>query len=476
MPKRWGKLAYRLFYLLLQYLPVTINQKKQIWYQFGLLCRRIVPFWFDDLSMKKVLLEKYTKSKITEEQRYLYQKRLNSLRSLYERIYILRPAAMNMGNMCVNYWYIKLITEQKKKNELIVLMNYDREEPIFSFQHKMVANQYFYKKIAAMIETMDESNAAFWGYALKNTKGYISCRILREQFFFLEKPYMPKHIAKTQYPQKNYIEYSAEEQETGRNILERLGCKEKEYYCFFSRNNDYHGVYYNDAGERAKNITTKRNSAIEDFLFASKMLFQAGIKAVRVGALDFRKIESETIIDYTNTVRSEFMDFYLMGQAKFFLGDPSGIMYIPLLQNVPLALTNNLSVIWNMEYISNYNNAKCLSIYKKWYDTNKGRYLTFREILQLNERQGLSTENEIQFYYDRGIEFHANTAEEICDLALEMNARLDGKWKDSSEILTLREKYWNIVNKALEKAPYQMMLLDYEPGSSFLLKNQWLLE
>jgi hypothetical protein len=457
-------------------LPLTFDQKRYACHKIQKTLRNTSFSYSNALSMRQLLIDMCEQKSLSVEDELIYKKRLQELQKNYKRIYILRPQAMNMGNMCVNYWYVKLILEQKKDNELILLMSYDREDPVYSAQHPMVANQYFYGKISSMIDTINEDDAAFWGYVIKKTHRYVRCENLRDYFYFSQKPDLATHLLENQYPNKCYMEYSHLEQQRGIETLKSAGCEKGNYVCIFSRNNDYHGGYYNDAEERDKNITSTRNSSIEDFFLASESLAESGIKSVRVGAVDFRKIGRKNLIDYTNTFRSEFMDFYLMGHAKFFLGDASGIMYIPLLQNVPLAITNNLTIIWHMEYISNYNSKRCFSIYKKWYDKNKGRYLSVREIMMLSRKVGLSTEVELQIYHDKGIEFHANSAEEIHDLAMEMNARLDGTWVDLPQAKLLRERYWKIVNQALEKSSHRMMLLDYEPGSLFLLKNQWLLE
>lgn len=457
-------------------MPLKIDRRKYVYYRIQSVLRNVSFFYSDDLSMKRLLMEEYEKKVVSWDEKMAYKKRLEELDKCYKRIYILRPQAMNMGNMCVNYWYIKIILEKKNNTDLIVLMNYDREEPIYSAQHPMVANRYFYDKTASIVETIDADDAPFWGYVIKNTHGFVRCENLRDYFWFSQKPDAATHLQENQYPTQCYMEYTHLEQQKGIEALKAVGCKAKHYVCVFSRNNDYHGVYYNDAEERDKNITRTRNSCVEDFLLASESLAESDIKSIRVGAVDFRKIKGGNLIDYTNTFRSEFMDFYLMGHAKFFLGDASGIMYIPLLQNVPLAVTNNLTIIWHMEYISNHNSKRCLSIYKKWYDRNRGRYLSIREILMLSREIGVSTEVELQIYHDQGIEFHANSAEEIRDLAVEMNGRLDGVWVDPPQAKLLRERYWEIVNQTLEKSPHRMMLLDYEPGSLFLLKNQWLLE
>ena len=97
-------------------------------------------------------------------------------------------------------------------------------------------------------------------------------------------------------------------------------------------------------------------------------------------------------------------------------------------------------------------------------------------MLEYYSKYGVTDECEIKLLNNLGIEFHCNTSDEITDLAEEMNLRIDGKWIETKEMEFLREKYWSLVNEAIKKGDKRLTLLDYEPGSLFLVKNKWLLE
>ena len=113
------------------------------------------------------------------------------------------------------------------------------------------------------------------------------------------------------------------------------------------------------------------------------------------------------------------------------------------------------------------------TIYKKWWDRGKARYLTLEEILSISWKYGVTDEDELRLYNQLGIEFHPNTPEEIADFLYEMNLRVDGKWQEEEEVAFLREKFWTLVNEAMRKAPPEIVLWDYEPGGLFLKRNKW---
>ena len=99
-----------------------------------------------------------------------------------------------------------------------------------------------------------------------------------------------------------------------------------------------------------------------------------------------------------------------------------------------------------------------------------------QEILDISWEYGVSDEIELRLCDQLGIEFHANTLDEIADLIYEMNLRIDGKWEENGEIKLLREKYWDMLNGAIKKAHPTTVLWEYEPAGLFLKKNKWLLD
>ena len=70
-----------------------------------------------------------------------------------------------------------------------------------------------------------------------------------------------------------------------------------------------------------------------------------------------------------------------------------------------------------------------------------------------------------------------NSEEEILDLVMEMNARLDGKWIETPEDIELQRKYQRIYKEWFLKQHYkESTMLRIRIGALFLRKNVFLLD
>ena len=78
-------------------------------------------------------------------------------------------------------------------------------------------------------------------------------------------------------------------------------------------------------------------------------------------------------------------------------------------------------------------------------------------------------------YTKNNVELKENEPEEIRDLAIEMDDRLNGKWKETDEDIMLQKKFWsifkeNIKNLNLEKPLHGKIKSKF--GAKFLRENQ----
>ena len=404
-----------------------------------------------------------------------YNKKITQLKKRYKKIHVLRTSICNIGPLCVYYLYLSELLKTMHKDEKILLMFYEVDELLLSEKHDKISNKFIYSRLKSLVDVIDEKNISFWAYAIKNDNTMFDFDWLMVHYQGLlphEKIY---HNDCFLYPENSYISYTLSEENIGQVILQKLNLQEKMYCCIFSRNNEYHEKYFNNTGTSVAKLTQLRNSEVSKFYKAVNILRKNGISSVRVGAVDSRNI-SKDIIDYTNICRSEFGDFFVMGKAKFVLGDNSGILMIPWLQNVPIGVTNNYTILWMASNEMNYNTRHVFTIYKKWYDMNKRRYLTLKEIMKYQRKYGMTDELQIGFFSSLGIIFHDNTEDEIAELAMEIYLRLVGRWVDEDEFIQLRARFWSIVNEAIKESNKNLCLLDYQPGSLFLQRNKWLLD
>jgi putative glycosyltransferase (TIGR04372 family) len=264
---------------------------------------------------------------------------------------------------------------------------------------------------------------------------------------------------------KNQIEFTAVEIEKGRIYLKSLGINEGDnYVCFCSRDKSYlnHVRDPNIDGHSSWDYHNYRDCSIYNYLDAAEYLTKCGIWTLRMGAVVEDKITSinKQIIDYAINHRSDFADVYLMTHCKFFLGCTAGNFILPSAFGIPCALAN----MTPLETVAR--NANDLFIPKKYWHSGYGRLLKFKEILEI----GGGRWHHMQQYRDAGIVVIENTAEEILDLAKEMNARIDGTWITVAGDDDLQASYRSLFTKDSPIYGYPSRV-----GSIFLRKNSHLL-
>lgn len=121
--------------------------------------------------------------------------------------------------------------------------------------------------------------------------------------------------------------------------------------------------------------------------------------------------------------------------------------------------------------VSSYN----LFICKKYYSTVEKRFLSFREMMKI-DRVMISYGQNGRKYAELNIEVIENSAEEIADLVMEMNARIDGEWIETKEDIELQNKYQQMYKQWYEQEHFsENEMLHAKVGALFLRKNSFLL-
>ena len=68
-----------------------------------------------------------------------------------------------------------------------------------------------------------------------------------------------------------------------------------------------------------------------------------------------------------------------------------------------------------------------------------------------------------------------NSPEEIRDIVIEMDERLNGNWKETKEDLLLQKKFWSIFNNNIKKLNLEKPLhgkIKSKFGAKFLRENE----
>lgn len=213
-----------------------------------------------------------------------------------------------------------------------------------------------------------------------------------------------------------------------------------------------------------------RDSDINKFASSADYLSRKGISVVRMGRFVKNRVEFDNCIDYANDYYDELLDIILAKDCKFYVGDSSGIVWLPMVLNRPIALRNWIPVFLDSETLP-YNPHNLL-IFKKYFSKNENRFLSVKEMMEIEKKVKYNG----NLYEQYGIEVVENSEEEILDLVMEMNARLDGEWIETPEDIELQEKYQRIYKEWFTKQHYkESAMLRIKVGTLFLRKNAFLL-
>ena len=77
--------------------------------------------------------------------------------------------------------------------------------------------------------------------------------------------------------------------------------------------------------------------------------------------------------------------------------------------------------------------------------------------------------------YIFGYYYEENSPEEIKDLVIEMDERLNGRWKDTKEDLLLQKRFWSIFEDRIKRLNLKKPLhgkINARFGAKFLRENQ----
>lgn len=256
--------------------------------------------------------------------------------------------------------------------------------------------------------------------------------------------------------------FTAEEEARGRRILDDLGVGRAPFVCFTARDKKYLERVHSSAGEDWS-YHNFRNSSIDNYLPAAEALAAEGIFALRMGHVVEKPIASAQarVIDYANRHRSDFGDIFLSTHCKFFLGDTTGLVCVPMAFDVPTAAANFTQISvppWRETDIM---------IPKLCWDLARGRFLTFPEMIACGAAEWSSSKD----FAAAGLDLQESSAEDILALALEMNARVDGTWIAGPDDDLLQERY-----RALYPPDHAVHQRRSRVGGDFLRRHRTLLD
>jgi putative glycosyltransferase (TIGR04372 family) len=220
------------------------------------------------------------------------------------------------------------------------------------------------------------------------------------------------------------------------------------------------------------NYHSYRDGDIDKYVLAAEELARRGYYVFRTGVKVLKPLKSSDpkIIDYANSgMRTDLMDIYLGANCSFCISTWTGFDGIPFVFQRPIAY-----VMVPLGYlITNSENKLLLTKHHKYKKNNKK--LTLSEIFSSN----VATDLETKIYEINNIELEENTPEEIKDLVIEMDERLNGSWNETEEDLLLQKKFWSIFEENINKLKLKKPLhgkIKARFGSKFLRDNKdWII-
>jgi len=268
-------------------------------------------------------------------------------------------------------------------------------------------------------------------------------------------------LKKIIFNDKKIIELSDNEVIEAKNIIKKK-IKTKEFICFHARDDLYLKDKYKNTNFDYHNY---RNANINDFKLTANILANKNYTLIRMGNLVKEKISysNNKIIDYANsTFKSDLLDIYLSSRCKFFILGDCGISIIPEIFKVPTVVTNFLPIRRISFWVKD-----SIFIFKKIFLINEKKFLNFSEVMKLD----FETKKNFYILNKNNIKIIDNTPDEIRDASIEMELRLENKFKITKKQIKLQDKFWDLFGGRKIIKPNNLRI-----SSLFLEKNEQLIK
>jgi len=209
------------------------------------------------------------------------------------------------------------------------------------------------------------------------------------------------------------LAHTAEELQRGRAGLKTLGVPDGAWFvCLHVRESGF------KREQGYSEVEAVLNADIESYLPAMRAIIERGGWVIRVGDPKMQPLPAlPRTIDYArSTLKSDWMDVFLLGSCRFFIGTSSGPAYIPPLFGIPCVLTN-----WAPTGQRPFN-GRDLYIPKRFQAGAPPRELGFSEMMA----PPLGYAPRYVLADALGLAPIPNTSEEIREVVSEMLDRADG--------------------------------------------------
>jgi len=350
------------------------------------------------------------KKKIWENMRLKYLCNEEKISNNYQSLKKLNYRILEPLHLCVtlgeNLHLDTLIKGMKLgifKNQKIVL-------PINNYCRKRIVNKAMISYWSKYIEVIDDHKEAtkilnhFKNLKISIKEGFIG----RKNFIF---PHSAASYIQSIWQKKQYeplIKIRREHQEAGKINLKKLGVAENDWYVVLHIRNNF-----------KKDNLSSYNPSVNSFNKGIKSIIRRGGKVIVFGDKKLNPIKINGVINYPQTIyKSDWMDLFLLSNAKFILGTSSGPSVVAYILGTPVAMTNYASTI------SNYLSSNDLFIPKHFYNLSTNEKVNFRDTMSYPLGIG---SNECWFKNLHNIKTEFNSEDEINNLSNEMMDKIFNK-------------------------------------------------
>ena len=241
----------------------------------------------------------------------------------------------------------------------------------------------------------------------------------------------------------------------GRACLRQLGVPDDAWFvCLHVRESGFKRAQGYDA------VESGLNAEIASYLPAIRTVIERGGWVIRVGDEKMKPLPPMPgTIDYAHSaLKSEWMDIFLLGACRFFIGTSSGPAYVPPLFGVPCVLTNWFP-IGQRPF-----NSRDLYIFKLYRAGSPPRQLSFAEMMA----PPIGYAPRYVHREELGLVSVPNTPEEIREVVSEMLDRLDANLSYSEADEALQSAFDAV-------AETNLCIGNARAGRDFLRRNSRLL-
>ena len=239
---------------------------------------------------------------------------------------------------------------------------------------------------------------------------------------------------------KQVFPFSADEDLRGNNFLEKVGCGNQKFVCLNIRDSAYLEQSFPN---RDNSYHDYRDSDCQSYTLAVNELISRGYFVIRMGSVvkDKMLIDSDQFLDYPFCeLASDFLDIWLMANCTFCISTSSGLDSVADIYRRPIAYVNALP-------LGDFNSRNSQAIWMPKTIVDKhNNPLLLDEIIE----NGMILFHDGQELQKHGLHEINNTAEEILEVAKEIEEKIMGTWDSSKNNIKQRIRVEHLIRNHWE--------------------------